>query len=110
MQETNDAFRALDILIHAYFHQDMDLEAGSVPEAVANLARVEAHGFQSELRSAMARFELRYHNALEDAFMQRYQYDYLPDGPGQSVSGFFNMVRAILDDPEGYRAFEDAGW
>lgn len=110
MIEDDEAeFAPLDQLIRAYLHQDMDMDADTVPEAIANFSRLEGEEFKTMLRNAMARFEMRHHNDLEAEFRQRYAFDFVPDGPGQSVPKFFEMVRTILNEPGSYRRFEDAG-
>lgn len=107
MRDDDNEFEALDTLIRAYLHQDMEIDADTMPEAISNVSRLEGDAYKNALRSAMDRFEHRHHNRLEEAFAERYWFDFVPDGPDESVPKFFDMVRAILDDPESYRRFED---
>jgi hypothetical protein len=98
MNEPDDLF-PLDQLIRAYLHQDMELDAPTVPEALACYERLNDERTKDDLRSAMDRFLHRHHNDLHGAFERRYGFDFMPDELGLDVPGFFTLVRSILSDP-----------
>lgn len=108
MDEADDLFE-LDQLIGAYLHQDMDLEAATVPEAIDRYARINDERTKTGLVRAMDLFLHRFHNDLHAEFARRYRYDFMPEELGLDVPGFFDMVRAILTDPAAYRRYETAG-
>ncbi|MBB3953032.1 contact-dependent growth inhibition system immunity protein [Aureimonas jatrophae] len=108
MSEADDLFE-LDQLIRAYLHQDMELEAASVPEAIGRYARLNDERTKASLAAAMDLFLHRFHNDLHAEFARRYRYDFMPDELGLDVPGFFQMVRAILADPAAYRRYETGG-
>lgn len=101
----NDDFFELDQLIRAYLGQDMELDARTVPEAVARYSRLNDAGTKDRLRSAMEGFAQRFDNRLQDEFARRYAHDFMPEGLGMDVNQFFDMVRAILADPSAARAY-----
>lgn len=92
--------------LHGTFHQDMDLEADTVPEAVAAFARREGPGTHEDLKRAMAEFERRHHNRLDDAFHAAFSPDFSPLEGGRNVAAFFAMVRDILEDPDRAAAYD----
>lgn len=99
-QLSDTEFDGLNHLVWAYLHQDMDLEADTVPEEAAIHARVGGEAAGNALRAAMQLFEMRYHNDLEDEFKRRFWFDFDPEQGGLSITEFFDMVRSILVDPE----------
>lgn len=101
----NDEFEFLRQMIGGYLHQDMDLEADSVPEAIAVFARHADAPMRDGVVSDMQSFMQQYHNRAADEFAQRFGRDFTPDEIGQSVGEFFEMVNAILIDPDSYQQF-----
>ncbi len=106
MTTSEDDFPALSGLVTGYFHQDMDLEYDSIPQALAGYAGFTEGSTKQQLRREMATFLERYHNDLEGEFSRRYWFDFIPEVIGQTVPEFFDMVRTILDDPRSYVRFE----
>jgi hypothetical protein len=96
-REAGDELFALDQLIRAYLHQDMELFDASVPDAIQRYARLNDEATKDALRLAMDAFEHRFHNDLEGEFSCRYRYDFLPEELGLNVRGFFDLVRTCLD-------------
>lgn len=94
--DPSDELFPLDQLIGAYLHQDMELVADTVPEAITRYARLNDAETKAALVSAMDRFEQRFHNDLHGEFRRRYVYDFMPEDLGTDVSGFFDMVRVML--------------
>lgn len=95
----DDDLLALDQLVRAYLHQDMELEAASVPEAIGLYARLNDAQTKIDLHAAMEHFLHRFHNDLHGAFERRYGFDFMPDELGLDVPDFFTLVRVILADP-----------
>ncbi|WP_288429349.1 contact-dependent growth inhibition system immunity protein [uncultured Agrobacterium sp.] len=106
MTTSDDDFTALSGLVTGYFHQDMDLEYESIPQALAGYAGLTEESTKQQLRREMETFLERYHNDLEGEFSRRYWFDFTPEVIGQTVPEFFDMVRTILADPESYLRFE----
>jgi len=100
MDDADDLF-GLDQLIGAYLHQDMELTDATVMDALRRYARSNDDATKRRLRLAMAAFERRFHNDLHGAFSERYQYDFMPEELGLDVTGFFDLMRTILDDAAG---------
>lgn len=95
----------LEQFLHGTFHQDMDLEADTVPQAVALYARRTNAQDHDGLRRAMGAFEQQHHNRLDEAFHDTFSPDIDPL-EGRGVAAFFAMVRDILNDPDGAAAYE----
>lgn len=106
MDDENDGLFALDQLIGAYLHQDMDLDAATVPEAIGRYSRVNDDATKIALETAMDRFQQRFDNDLHGEFDRRYGRDFMPDELGMNVTEFFDMVRVLLAEPGSYRQFE----
>ncbi|QND52570.1 hypothetical protein HB779_12150 [Phyllobacterium sp. 628] len=104
-QEPQD-FPELFQLIGGYFHQDMDLEHETVPEAISAYARVSDESTKAKLIAEMARFLLVFKGSAEQEFKQRYWQEINVEDLEQTVPEFFDMVRAILTKPDDYRRFE----
>lgn len=106
MNTIDDDFPALSGLLGNYFHQDMDLEFDSEAEAIAEYAKVTAEPRKRQLLDDMEAFLERHHNDLDGELARRYQLDVGPNETGQTVPEFFDMIRAIIADPESYVRFE----
>jgi hypothetical protein len=94
----NQDFNFLGQMIGGYLHQDMDLEVDSVPEAISNFALKADAATREGVRVDMTNFMDRYHNQAAEEFAKRFEHDFVPEEVGQSVSEFFDMVSAILDN------------
>lgn len=100
------SYPQLDQLIEGYLHQDMDLIAETVPEAVSKFADTATEERKAGLLADCERFLVDNAENLETAFAKRYWFDFEPEHIGQSVAEFFAMVRAIVADPSVYKRFE----
>jgi hypothetical protein len=103
----NQDFYFLGQMIGGYLHQDMDLEADSVPEAISIFARKADAATREGVRTDMKTFLDRYPNQAGEEFATRFGHDFAPEEIGQSVSDFFDMVTAILDNPASYSRYLD---
>ncbi len=106
MMSDDEPLEELDQLIRAYLHQDMELDAPGVPQAIARFSRLNDAVTKEKLEAAMQEFSRRYHNNAEAVFEQRYGDDFVPAELGQSVEQFFQMVRELLVDPESHVRFD----
>lgn len=104
---TGQGFHFLAQMIGGYLHQDMDLEADSVPEAIAIFAGEAGASTRAGVVSDMQRFLETYDNRLAEEFASRFGRDFTPDEIGQSVSAFFDMVAVLLDDSAAYTKYLD---
>lgn len=100
-------FRFLAQMIGGYLHQDMDLEADSVPEAISVFAGKADAATRAGVMADMQRFLETYHNRLAEEFASRFGHDFTPDEIGQSVGDFFDMVTVLLADPAAYARYLD---
>lgn len=100
-------FPFLAQMIGGYLHQDMDLEADSVPEAIAVFAGNVGASTRAGVVSDVQRFLETYDNRLDEEFASRFGHDFTPDETGQSVGAFFDMVLVLLDDPAAYTKYLD---
>lgn len=101
-------FVLLGQMIGGYLHQDMDLIAETVPEAIAEYSRDATPETKRRLAAELELFLARHHNDAEAEFRRRYGHDFTPDELGQSVPEFFAMTREILDDPARWRRYAAA--
>jgi hypothetical protein len=106
MANEDEDFVLIGGMIRSYLNQDMDLEAGSVPEAVAQFSGHIDDSQKAELFRSMDDFMQRYEDEAEAEFKRRWGFDFVPKSIGQTVSEFFAMVRAIVEDPTSYHRFE----
>ncbi|MDP9837058.1 type IV secretory pathway TraG/TraD family ATPase VirD4 [Neorhizobium huautlense] len=104
---TGQDFHFLAQMIGGYLHQDMDLEADSVPEAISVFAGKADASTRAGVMSDMQRFLETYDNRLAEEFASRFGHDFTPDEIGQSVGAFFDMVTVLLDDPAAYTKYLD---
>lgn len=105
MNEENN-FHELDQLIRAYLHQDMELDASTVPEAIGRYAKINDDGTKQRLCEDMTHFLERYKDNLHGEFERRYGFDFMPEELGMDAPQFFEMVCAILADPAIFRRYE----
>jgi len=103
---TDEDFPQIFGIVGAYLHQDMDIDYETVPEALAAYARVIDQAEKQALFAEMTHFLERYHDDPEGEFDRRYGFDFTPSIIGQTVPQFFDMLRAIIADPDSYRRFE----
>ncbi|TDK39685.1 hypothetical protein E2F50_06165 [Rhizobium deserti] len=103
----NQDFYFLGQMIGGYLHQDMDLEADSVPEAISIFAGKADAATLEGVQVDMKTFLERYHNQAEEEFAKRFGHDFVPGEIGQSVGQFFAMVTTILDNPASYSSYLD---
>ena len=101
------AFYNLGQMIGGYLHQDMDLEADSVPEAISVFAGKADTATRQAVITEMRAFLQQYHNRAAEEFATRWGHDFEPREIGQSVDEFFDMVTAILADPSVYIRYVD---
>lgn len=110
MAVEEEGFLPIWSLIGAYFHQDMNMEYDSIPEAVAGFSRETDNAEKHALRLSLDEFLRHYHNSAEKEFARRWGAHFAPNAIDQSVSEFLDMVRAILADPESYRGYEQGAY
>lgn len=108
MTRDDGDFHQIGQMIGGYLHQDMDLIAGSVPEALAVFARETDAASHAALKAEFDLFLARHHNDAQNEFRRRYGHDFTPDDLGQTVPEFFAMTRSILDDPSNWRRYDAA--
>lgn len=106
MAREDEDFLPIWGLIGSYLHQDMDLDADSVPEVIAHFARDTGEPGKAEILRSMDDFVQRYQSDPEAEFHRRWHGHFLPGSIGQTVPEFFAMVRAIVEDPVCYPRFE----
>jgi CdiI immunity protein len=99
------AYPALTRLMGSCFHQDMDLEAETVPEAVALYTRGLSEADASALRAEIGDFLQKHSSDLEDAFLQRFAEDLDPRDVGLSIADFLRMIDRLIKDPAAFRSF-----
>lgn len=104
--DPSSAYPTLANLIGAYFHQDVDLEAATIPEVLHSFTRSTWEEDQRRLAAELDRFEAEHRGDLDAAFRRVFDAEVDPVPRGGDVAAFFAMVRAILADPESYRRFE----
>ncbi len=102
-------FYFLGQMIGGYLHQDMDLEADSVPEAISIFAARADTASRDGVLADMADFLQKYHNRAAEEFASRFGHDFVPEEIGQTVGEFFEMVTAIIEDPSVYTRYLDEG-
>jgi hypothetical protein len=100
-------FYFLGQLIGGYLHQDMDLEADSVPEAVSVFAEKADAASRAGVLADMADFLQQYHNRADEEFASRFGHDFLPGEIGQTLGEFFEMTAAIIENPSVYTRYLD---
>jgi len=110
MQEKSEmnaerTFPGLTEMMGSCFHQDMDLEAETIPEAVALYARGLSAAEGSMLRAEIDRFRQRHADDLDDAFLQAFGDDLDPRDAGFSTGDFLLMVEALVQEPGTFRQF-----
>jgi len=106
MLSQDHEFAAIDQFVGGYFHQDVDLEASTIPEVAFQHANGLWEAQRVQLREALNLVEARHRNDLHEAFYRTFSIDVDPVMQGQDVAAFFAMVRAILADPSVYTQYE----
>lgn len=101
-------FPALADMMGHCFHQDMDLEAETVPEAVAMYARGLPGAAKRALQADIDRFRGQHPDNLDGAFLRAFGDDLDPREVGFGVADFLRMVEAVVEDPASFRAYLDA--
>nr|WP_246753848.1 contact-dependent growth inhibition system immunity protein [Jiella flava] len=91
-----DGFFEISQMIGGYLHQDMDLYADTVREAILNYCGDIAESERVQVEAEMDEFLARYHNRAEDEFARRWGRDFTPVEIGLSVAAFFAMVKDLL--------------
>lgn len=104
---TKQDFYHLGQMIGGYLHQDMDIEANNVPEAIAVFACKSDPVTRNAVLEEMHAFSERFHNRVGEEFAVQYGHDFEPKDIGQSVGEFFDMVAVILADPTTYTRYLD---
>ena len=100
-------FPALADMMGDCFHQDMDLEAETVPEAVALYVRRLTGEAGRSLQTDIDNFQQQHADDLNSAFLRAFGDDLDPRDAGLSVGDFLRMVYALVDDPASFRQFLD---
>ncbi len=103
--KTDPAFPALAAMMGNCFHQDMDLEAETVPEAVALYGRGLPTDAVRTLQADIDSFRQRNAEDLDGAFLLAFGDDLDPRDAGFSVDDFLRMVGAVVEDPASFRQF-----
>jgi len=98
-------YPALAHLMLAYLHQDRDMEADTIPEVIANYARSHAADREQLLRD-MEEFTQRFRDCLNEAFVKWWQLHIEMGKNPKTAVQFFDMIRSIVANPEGYWRFE----
>ncbi|WFR98756.1 contact-dependent growth inhibition system immunity protein [Rhizobium tumorigenes] len=101
-------FPALADMMGSCFHQDMDLEAETVPEAVALYARGLSADAGKALQAEIDSFRQQHPADLDEAFLQAFGDDLDPSDAGFGTEEFLRMVDAVVEDPAALRQFLEA--
>jgi len=95
-----EEFAALSSLLTFELGEDMDEFGESVPEAIAAFVQTPDPERNAQLLRDMDAFSSRFQDCLEEAFLRWFGRD-VP-----SVKKLFDMIRAIVNDPDCYKQFE----
>jgi len=98
-------YPALARLMLAYLHQDRNMETDTIPEVIANYARSHAADREQLLRD-MEEFTQRFRDCLNEAFVKWWQLHIEMGKNPKTAVQFFDMIRSIVANPEGYWRFE----
>ncbi|EIZ80207.1 hypothetical protein WSK_1241 [Novosphingobium sp. Rr 2-17] len=98
-------FRFLTAMMGHCFHQDMDLEAETVPEAVALYVRGLTGEAGRALQTDIENFQQQHADDPDAPFLRAFGDDLDPREVGLSVSDFLRMVEALVDHPASFRQF-----
>ncbi|WP_285405756.1 contact-dependent growth inhibition system immunity protein [Luteibacter sp. ME-Dv--P-043b] len=98
-------FPSLAAMMGHCFHQDMDLEAETVPEAVAQYVRGLTGEAGRALQADIESFRQQHADDLNAAFLRAFGDDLDPREVGLSVGDFLKMVEALVDYPASFRQF-----
>jgi len=94
-------FPALETLFICELGQDTDIFGATHAEAIANFAREAPQEEKDQLLRDITEFEQRFHNCLDEAFRRWFN--------GGDVNYYFDMIRAIVNDPDCYKQYDDSG-
>jgi hypothetical protein len=93
-------------MIGGYLHQDMEIEADSVPEAISIFASKADTATRRGVEVDMKKFLERYRDQADEKFANCFGHDFVPAEIGQSLDEFFAMVTVILDDPAAFLHYQ----
>jgi len=94
-----EEYMELSSLLTFELGQDRE-PSDSVPFILAEFARSTSQEEKDKLFREMDQFTERFHNCLDEALLRWFG--------GGSIK-LFDMIRAIVNDPDSYKQFDDAG-
>jgi len=109
MADINKEYPSLSNLMLAHLNPDWDMEANSIPEVIANYARIATQARRDQLFRDIDAFIKRFRDNLNAAFVEWWELHIETARPPKTALEFFDMIRAIVTDPECYKQYEDSG-
>jgi len=101
-------YPCLSNLMLAYLNQDWDMEYESIPEGIADYARIATQAQRDQLFRDMDAFTERFQDSLDAAFVEWWEMHIDLARPPQTAV-YFYMIRAIVNDPDCYKQYENPG-
>jgi hypothetical protein len=89
-------FPMLADLMGGWFHQDFDIEGGTLAEVMQAFCRVTPHTERAKLKAEIARFLLEHAEDLDMSFEATFKPDVIPAALAGSTRAFLEQVRDAL--------------
>lgn len=93
---TNTTYPALADLIGGWFHQDFDLEGGTVVEVVGAFRNVTPLAHQTKVRIEIECFLAAHRDNLDEAFEATFRPGVVPAALSVSTRAFLEEIRELL--------------
>jgi hypothetical protein len=93
---TDTDFPKLAELMGAWFHQDFDIEGGTVSEIMQSFCRVTPVAERAKLQAEIVRFLSQYRGDLDSSFEATFKPDVIPSVLAGSTEAFLEQIRAAL--------------
>lgn len=93
---TDTDFPKLAELMGAWFHQDFDIEGGTVSEVMQAFCRVTPIAERAELQAEIVRFLSQHRGDLDTSFEATFKPDVIPSVLSGSTRAFLEEIRDAL--------------
>jgi hypothetical protein len=93
---TDTGFPTLAGLMGGWFHQDFDIEGGTLTEVMQAFCRVTPHAERARLKAEISRFLAEHTDDLDVSFEATFKPDVIPSVLAGSTRAFLEQIRSAL--------------